>query len=236
MITLYGMGSPNVSKVVIMLEELGLSYEFRRVNVFASEQFGPEIDALNPNHKVPVLVDEQGPDGGRHVLFESAAILIYLAEKAGRLLPSAGAMRFETFKWLMFQVAGVGPMIGQLNHFRQGAPEGNDYSIRRYTNEMYRLYDVLDRRLADNEFLAGAEYSIADISTHPWVNAYERYGLYWSDRPNLSRWWHTVSARPGVVAAAARMAPLWEADREAWANAAPADMDRFYNRKASAAS
>lgn len=230
MITLYGMGSPNVTKTVIMLEELQLDYAMRRVNVFASEQYDPGFDKYNPNHKVPVLIDEDGPDGRPYALFESGEILIYLAEKTGRLLETSGEARFEVLKWLMIQMAGVGPMIGQLNHFLQASPAGDSYSLPRYKNETRRLYDVLDRRLGEVSFLGGADYSIADIATYPWVKAYERYGFAWADRPHLARWYQTVDARPAVVAANEKVAPWWQADRDARANALPVDMDRFFNR------
>lgn len=232
MILLYGMGSPNVTKIAIMLEETGLPYAMRRVDVFAAEQFDGAFEKLNPNRKVPVLVDPNGPSGKPCVLFESGAILVYLAEKTGRFFEQAGPARYEILKWLMVQIASVGPMIGQLNHFLQAAPAGNDYSRQRYMNEARRLYDLLDGRLGEASFLGGDDYSIADMATHPWVNAYERYGFAWADRPHLARWWQAVGSRPAVIAANAKMAPWWEADRAARASALPEHLDRFYGRTA----
>lgn len=176
MISLYTWATPNGRKISIALEELGLPYEIQPVNIHAYEQFTAEFLKLNPNNKIPVIQDSDGPDGKPITLFESGAILIYLAEKTGSLVPTASAARYETLQWLMFQTGGVGPMFGQTHHFRHKASE-QAYSLERYTRETHRLYGVLDVRLARSEFVAGDDYSIADIAIYPWV-AYSS----WLDR------------------------------------------------------
>lgn len=200
--TLYGMSSPNVHKVAIMMHELGLPYRFRYVRLTAEEQFTPQFLAMNPLGKVPVLVDEAPPSGGAQTLFESGAILIYLAEREGRFLPASGPDRTEVMKWLMLQMANVGPMFGQLTHFLRFAPEGNDYSKSRFYTFAGRIYDMLDRRLAEHAYLAGGDYSIADIATYPWVSLYhEAHGMSWDDHPHLRAWCDRLGARPAVKVA-----------------------------------
>src|SRR5579863_9259229 len=169
MIDVYGMSSPNVVKITIMLEELGLPYRQHHVNVFAGDQHAPEFLKMSPNNKVPVILDEEGPEGAPLAVFESGAILIYLAEKSGRLLPPRGVARVTVLEWLIVQLTSVGPMFGQLVHFTRYAPAGNDYGVNRYTSEVRRLMGVLDRRLSATSWLGGAAYSIADVATWPWI-------------------------------------------------------------------
>ncbi len=198
MIDLYTAATPNGHKIHIMLEETGLAYRPIRVDIGKGEQFRPEFLALNPNHKIPVLRDEAGPDGQPIVVFESGAILVYLAEKTGRFLPSGGLARYATLQWLMFQMAGIGPMFGQAYHFRSAAPERVDYAIDRYTKEVTRLLGVMERRLAAQPYLGGAEYSIADIAAWPWVRNADKYAQTMSDYPAVSRWIAAIAARPAV--------------------------------------
>jgi GST-like protein len=198
MIELYTWRTPNGFKVSIALEELGLPYEVHPVRIGAGEQFKPEFLAISPNNKIPAIVDTEGPGSRRMSVFESGAILIYLAEKTGRLLPKDPAGRIEAIEWLMFQMASIGPMLGQAHHFRAYAPEKIPYAIERYSNEARRLYGVLDRRLAQVEYLAG-EYSIADIATYPWLRAADRQGIEMSEYPHVTRWRDAIAARPAVV-------------------------------------
>jgi GST-like protein len=198
MITLYGWGTPNGRKVSIALEELGLSYEVQRIDIMSRQQFAPEFLALNPNNKIPVISNSEGPDGNPFILFESGAILIYLADKTARLLPASGRARYLTLQWLMFQMGGVGPMFGQMHHFQRYAKE-QGYSVERYTAETHRLYGVLEGQLARNEFVAGSEYTIADIAVYPWIARFELHKLDWSVVPNVKRWYDAIGARPAVV-------------------------------------
>lgn len=229
MIELYGMTSPNVRKIFFMLEECALPYRFHHVRVFEGEQFRPEFVGLNPNSKVPVIVDADGPGGKPYTVFESGAILFYLAEKTGRFLPAAGAARFDVMQWLMLQMASVGPMFGQLNHFRH-FNEGNDYARQRYEHETRRLFAVLEARLAQSPYLAGAEYSIADIATYPWALYHEQYAFDWNEHPQVKRWCDRIGARPAVQRGLAAIDAILPADRSSMQQAAPADVDRFLNR------
>jgi GSH-dependent disulfide-bond oxidoreductase len=197
MIELYTWATPNGRKVSIMLEEIALPYETIKVDITKGDQFKPEYLAVNPNGKIPAIVDREGPDGGRLAVWESGAILIYLAEKTGKLLPGDPVQRMATIEWLMFQMSGVGPMLGQAHHFRRFAPERIPYAIERYEKEAARLYGVLDRRLGDSEYLAGA-YSIADISTFPWIARHDWQGIALDAFPNVKRWFAAISARPAV--------------------------------------
>jgi len=200
MMDLYGMSSPNVLKISIMLAELGLAHRFHFVNLAAGEQFEPKFQALNPNGKVPVLVDQEGPGGRPYTVFESGAILIYLAEKTGAFWAAEPIKRYDVLQWLMIQVANVGPMLGQLTHFVRFAPAGNEYSASRYRTAAGRLYDMLDRRLAGSAHLAGDDYSIADIATFRWIWLYhQKHGMSWAEHPNLRRWCDQISARPAVA-------------------------------------
>jgi GST-like protein len=192
-IDLYTFTTPNGRKVSIMLEEVALPYQVHVIDITKGDQFTPEFVAINPNSKIPAIVDR---DAGMTV-FESGAILIYLAEKAGKLLPTEQKRRFQVLEWLMFQMASVGPMFGQLNHFKRFAPEQIPYAIDRYEKETLRLYGVLDRQLADKEFICG-DYSIADIATFPWVASYEFQGLTLDEHLHLKRWFEAIGQRPGV--------------------------------------
>ena len=176
-----------------MLEEVELPYNVHKIDITKGEQFTPEFVAINPNSKIPAIVDQ---DTGMTV-FESGAILIYLGEKTGKFLPTEQKARFQVLEWLMFQMGGVGPMFGQLNHFKKFAPEKIPYAIERYEKETLRLYGVLDKQLADREFICN-EYSIADIATFPWVASYEFQGLTLDNHPNLKRWFKTIQQRPAV--------------------------------------
>jgi GST-like protein len=198
MIDLYTWSTPNGRKVSIMLEEIALQYFVHPIDISKNQQFTPDFIAINPNSKIPAIVDTDGPGGRPLAIFESGAILIYLAEKTGKLLPAAPAARIETLEWLMFQMAGVGPMFGQRHHFYRAAPEKVPYALERYTKETHRLYGVLDQRLAAHEYLAGDAYSIADIATYPWVARWEWHDLDWAKFPNVERWFKALGARPAV--------------------------------------
>ncbi|MGB6565215.1 MAG: glutathione S-transferase N-terminal domain-containing protein [Candidatus Binataceae bacterium] len=218
MIDLYYWPTPNGHKVTIFLEETGLEYRIVPINIRKGEQFAPEFLKISPNNRMPAIVDTDGPGGKPFSLFESGAILLYLAEKTGKLMPSETRARYRAIEWLMFQMANVGPMLGQAGHFRNAAPEKIPYAIERYTNESRRLFNVLDRRLAEVPFVAG-EYSIADIATYPWVVAALKAQPEQLDtRPNLKRWIDALAARPAVQKGMAVMAdqpqkPLTEEER-----------------------
>ena len=197
-IELYSWATPNGHKVHIMLEELGVPYNVHAINIGAGDQFDPEFLKISPNNKMPAIVDPDGPDGKPLSLFESGAILIYLAEKHGRFLSQQPRARYTTLQWLMWQMGGLGPMLGQAHHFRQYAPEQIEYAINRYTNESNRLYRVLDERLGEARFLAGDAYSIADIAAWPWTRFPERQGVAREDYPNFVRWFDEIAARPAV--------------------------------------
>ena len=197
MIDLYTWSTPNGRKVSIMLEELGLAYRTQPVNIGKGDQFKPEYVRINPNSKIPSIVDPDGPDGKPVAMMESGAILIYLAAKTGKLLPESIRARYEALEWLMFQMGGVGPIFGQVHHFLRAAKEAVPYSIERYVKETRRLYGVLNDRLEDHEYLAG-EFSIADIATYPWTARYEWHKTRLEDYPHVKRWFDAISARPAV--------------------------------------
>ncbi|MFT3765003.1 MAG: glutathione S-transferase N-terminal domain-containing protein [Minicystis sp.] len=198
MIDLHYWPTPNGWKISIMLEEIGLPYRVVPVNIGRGEQFKPEFLAISPNNRMPAIVDHDPPGGGDPVsVFESGAILLYLGDKTGQLLPKDLRGRYEVTQWVMWQMGGLGPMAGQAHHFRQYAPEKIAYGINRYTNEVNRLYGVMNKRLADREFLAGA-YSIADIAAYPWVVPYKNQGQDLEEFPNLKRWFEAIGARPAV--------------------------------------
>jgi GST-like protein len=198
MIDLHYWPTPNGWKITILLEETGLPYRIIPVHIGRGDQFKPDFLAISPNNRMPAIVDDDPPGGGAPVsVFESGAILVYLAEKTGQLMPSDLRGRYEVLQWVFWQMGGLGPMAGQAHHFRQYAPEPIPYAIERYTNEVNRLYGVLNKRLADREFLAGA-YSIADIASWPWVLPYERQGQKLEDFPHLKRWFEAMRARPAV--------------------------------------
>ncbi len=198
MIELYTWGTPNGRKASVMLEECGLAYRVHKVDIGKDEQFAPEFLAISPNNKIPAIVDPDGPDGKPISLFESGAILVYLAGKTGRFLPADVRGKYVALQWLMFQMGGVGPMFGQLHHFLRAAKEEVPYAIERYTKEKDRLYGVLDRRLGEADYLAGAQYTIADIATYPWVARHEWHKTDLAAFPNVKRWFDAISARPAV--------------------------------------
>ena len=197
-IDVYSWPTPNGHKVHIMLEECGLPYAAHPVNIGKGDQFAPDFLAISPNNKIPAIVDPQGLDGQPMSLFESGAILVYLASKTGRLMPTSDRARFEVLQWLMFQMGGVGPMLGQAHHFRLYAPEKLPYAIERYTNEARRLYGVIDRRLSQSAFVGGPDYSIADIAIFPWLRNWENQGIVLNDFPHLKSWFDAMAARPAV--------------------------------------
>ncbi|RME66135.1 MAG: glutathione S-transferase [Alphaproteobacteria bacterium] len=209
MIDLYYWPTPNGHKASIALEEMGLGYELHPVNILKSEQHSDAFLALNPNHKIPVITDRDGPEGKPITIFESGAILEYLAEKTGQFLPTAPAARWEVKQWLYFQVANMGPMLGQCGHFFGYAPEDIPYAQTRYHNETKRLYGILDKRLADREFICGA-YSIADMAAYPWMmpKIRELHRMHIDDYPNVKRWEQAVAARPAVVRGTALLADV----------------------------
>ena len=198
MIEVYSWATPNGHKVHIMLEECGLPYRAHAVDIGAGDQFKPDFLAISPNNKIPALVDPDGPDGAPISLFESGAILLYLAAKTGRFLPTDLRARWEVLQWLMFQMGGVGPMLGQAHHFRIYAPEKIDYAIKRYSNEAKRLYGVMDKRLAKSKYIAGPQYTIADIAIFPWLRSWKNQGIDWADYPHLKGWFDEIAARPAV--------------------------------------
>ena len=197
MIEAYSWPTPNGHKIHIMLEETGLSYRVHGVDIGRGDQFEPNFLAISPNNKIPAIVDSEGPGGKPISVFESGAILIYLAEKTGKFLPADARGRYAVLEWLMFQMGSIGPMFGQANHFRAYAPEKIPYAIDRYTNEASRLYGVMDRRLADHAYVAG-DYSIADIAIFPWMRYGDRRGVNVEEFPNVKRWFESIDARPAV--------------------------------------
>ena len=198
MIDLYYWPTPNGWKVSIALEELGLAYEMIPVNIGRGAQFEPEFLAISPNNRIPAIVDRDPEGGGEPIaVFESGAILLYLADKTGRLIPDEARGRKQAIEWLMWQMGGLGPMLGQAHHFRAYAPEKSPYAIERYTNETNRLYGVLDKQLAGREYIAG-EYSIADIACWPWIVPHERQGQKLEDTPHLQQWYERMKQRPAV--------------------------------------
>jgi GSH-dependent disulfide-bond oxidoreductase len=226
MIDFYTLTSPNAQKIYIALEELGLPYKEHFVDVWKGDQFKPEFLKINPNHKIPAIVDHEGPGGKPYTVFESGAILLYLAEKTGQFLPKDTAKKFEVMQWLMIQLTGVGPMFGQWTHFKMFAPAGSDYGMSRYTSEMKRLYGLLEERLGKTKFLGGDEYSIADIATFPWTRNHDNHGVKWDNNPNLARWFNAIAERPAVKAALAKVAAV-KSTRD---TASDDDKDRFFGR------
>ena len=202
MIDVYSWPTPNGHKVHIMLEECGLrlgrDWRAIPVNIGNGDQFAPEFLRISPNNKIPAIVDPRGPDGKPISLFESGAILVYLASKTGKFLPRSDRARFEVLQWLMFQMGGVGPMLGQNHHFRIYAPQPIDYAIDRYTNEAKRLYGVMNKQLQQTKFIAGNTYSIADIAIYPWLRNWKNQGIDWADYPQLKAWFDKISERPAV--------------------------------------
>lgn len=208
MITLYTWPTPNGKKIQIMLEETGLAYRAIAVNISKNEQFAPDFLKISPNNKIPAIVDADGPGGKPYSLFESGAILIYLAAKTGKFLGSKEREKYDVLQWLMMQMAGIGPMLGQAHHFRIYAPEKVPYAIDRYTKEAHRIYGVLDRRLGESKFLGSDRYSIADIATWPWIASYKNQGIDLQAFPNVGRWFSAIEARPAVKKGIALFADL----------------------------
>ncbi|MFZ6801902.1 glutathione binding-like protein [Undibacterium sp. Di24W] len=198
MIDVYSWPTPNGHKVHIMLEECGLNYRAVPVDIAAGDQFKPDFLAISPNNKIPAIVDADGPDGKPIALFESGAILVYLAGKVGRFLGNSDREKYQTLQWLMFQMGGLGPMLGQAHHFRIYAPEKIDYAYDRYTNEAKRLYNVLEKQLSQQSYLAGEDYSIADIACFPWTRSAANQGIDWVEYPHTKRWFDAINERPAV--------------------------------------
>ncbi|HVE89793.1 MAG TPA: glutathione S-transferase N-terminal domain-containing protein [Burkholderiaceae bacterium] len=217
MIDLYSWPTPNGHKVHIMLEECALPYRVHAIDIGAGDQFNPDFLKISPNNKMPAIVDSDGPDGKPISIFESGAILLYLAAKTNKYLPRDVRNKYVALQWLMFQMGGVGPMLGQAHHFRIYAPEKIEYAVHRYTNEAKRLYGVMDRRLAEEKFFAG-EYSIADIAIFPWTRSFANQGVDLADYPNVKRWFDTIDARPavkrGVQVLADRRKPIDDKEKE----------------------
>ena len=198
MIDVYSTATPNGHKVHIMLEECGLPYRVHHINIGEGDQFKPDFLGISPNNKIPAIVDADGPDGMPISLFESGAILVYLASKVNKFLGNTDREKFTVLQWLMFQMGGVGPMLGQAHHFRIYAPEKIEYAVNRYTNEAKRLYGVIDQQLAKTPYLAGSEYTIADIATYPWLRSWANQGIDWADYPNAKRWFDLIGERAAV--------------------------------------
>jgi len=228
MIDFYALTSPNVQKIYIMLEETKLPYKEHFVDVWKGDQYNPDFIKINPNSKIPAIVDSDGPGGKPITVFESGAILIYLAEKAGQFMPKDPAKRYDVLQWLFLQTSSIGPMFGQFTHFKMFAPKDKDnsYSAARYQTEVKRLYEVLEKRLAKSAYLAGDECSIADIATFPWTRNHDIQGVKWDDNPNLARWFKAIDERPAVKAALAKVAVI-KSNRE---TASDDQKDRFFNR------
>ena len=228
MIDLYALTSPNVQKIYIMLEETKLPYKEHFVDVWKGEQYNPEFIKINPNSKIPAIVDHDGPGGKPYTVVESGAILMYLAEKTGKFLPTDMAKKYDVLQWLFFQAAGVGPNFGQFTHFKLFAPKDKDnsYSMSRHHTEVKRLYEVLEKRLGQSPYLGGADYSIADIASFPWTRNHDVQGVKWDDNPNLARWFKAIDERPAVKAALAKVGVI-KSNRD---TANDDQKDRFFNR------
>jgi len=231
MIKLYGMGSPNVVKIFIALEEMGLPYEVAPVDVFTGKQFDAEFMKLNPNAKVPVIVDPNGPDGKPFTCFESGAILLYLAEKSGKFLSTHMAIKYEEIQWLMVQMSTVGPMFGQHVHFVRFAPKGNDYAQSRYTTQAIRVSEVIEQRLAHHAYLGGAHYSVADMATFPWSrNIPALLGEETAKKfPHTNAWIAKIAERPAVKAALAKVADV-VGKTTPFTKAEPEHLDKLFGR------
>lgn len=208
MITLYTWPTPNGKKISILLEELKLPYKAVPIDIGAGDQFAPDFLKISPNNKIPALVDSEGPDGKPISIFESGAIMIYLAGKTGKFLPKTDRERYDVLQWLMFQMGGLGPMLGQAHHFRLYAPESIQYAIDRYTKEAHRLYGVLDKALEKTGYLAAGQYTIADMACWPWVGSHNNHGVALDQYPNVLRWFNKIAERPAVKKGSALFADL----------------------------
>lgn len=235
MIELFACGSPNVAKVLFMLSETNLPYRVTPVDIAEGGQYQDSFVALNPNSKVPVIIDDDGPAVEPYTVFESGAILLYLAEKADMLMPADSDSKHIVYQWLFFQASSLGPMCGQERHFAQSAPEeGNRYALRRYTAEVRRLLDVLDKRLAENEYLAGDSFTVADVAAFPGVQLHtDLMGGRWG-RPNMVRWLDRIDGRAGYRKVKPVVLDLQARDAEGFAKAGPDRLDRFFGRGAHA--
>src|SRR5262245_2750753 len=233
MIELYGMGSPNVVKIYVALEEMGLPYKVTPVDVFGGAQFKAEFTKLSPSAKVPVIVDPEGPGGKPYTVFESGAILVYLADKTGKFLPKDGVARYDAIQWMMVQMTGLGPLFGQFVHFRRFAPKGNDYALDRYRTQVRRVLDVLEERLQEAPWLGGADYSIADMATFPWARAVGTLIGKTTEQqyPKLMSWVAAIASRPAVVKALAAVDDV-RARTTAFDKAAPDMLDKVFGRGA----
>jgi GST-like protein len=199
MIDVYTWPTPNGHKIHMMLEETALKYEVRPVNIRTGEQFAADFLRISPNNKIPAIVDREGPGGKPFPVFESGAILVYLAGKTGKFLPADDAGKYVALQWLMFQMGSIGPMMGQSGHFRSNAvPERIEYAVNRYGNEVRRLHGIMERRLSEARYFAGASYSIADMAIFPWLRASERNGIDWAEFPKVKQWFDAIAARPAV--------------------------------------
>lgn len=231
MIEVYSLSSPNVMKVLILLEEGELPFRLHPINIWAQDQFSDAFKALNPNCKVPVIVDPDGPDGRAVTLSESGAILIYLAEKLGRFIPKDALDRLTMLQWLMFQMASVGPMFGQATHFRRAGPPGSEYSLSRYVTEVHRIVDVLETRLCEVPYLSGTEYSIADIATYPWISLYHKpNGIDLNKLPSVRRWLDSIESRPALVRVLEYWTRLREEDVQRKKSSDSDGLDRLFGR------
>ena len=207
MYDIYNWPTSNGRKINIAVEELEVEYKIHPIAIGKGDQFSAEFTELNPNQKIPAVIDQDGPDGKPYTMFESGAILMYLAEKHEKLIPTDMTKRYEVIQWLMFQMAGVGPNFGQTHHFRRAAPEKVPYAIERFTNETRRLWGVMDKRLDNREWLAADEFSIADIAVFPWAMRHEWQGISLDEFPNMKRWYEAVGSRPGVKRGLATQVP-----------------------------
>jgi len=228
MIDLYALTSPNVQKIYVMLEETKLPYKEHFIDVWKGDQYSPEFVKINPNSKIPAIVDHDGPGGKPYTVVESGAILMYLAEKTGKFLPKDTAKKYDVLQWLFFQVTGVGPNFGQFTHFKMFAPKNIDhtYSMSRHQTEVKRLYEVMEKRLAHSPYLGGDEYTIADIATFPWTRMHELQGVKWEDHANVGRWFNAISSRPATQAVIAKLGAI-KSSRD---TATEDQKDRFFNR------
>jgi GSH-dependent disulfide-bond oxidoreductase len=226
MIDLYALTSPNVQKIFVMLEECELPYNTKLVDVWKGEQFTPEFTKVNPLQKIPAIVDSEGPDGKPYTVIESGAILLYLAEKTGKFIPHDPLKRYDTIQWLMVQVANVGPMFGQHVHFSRFAPQPQDYGGPRYRTVVNKLYDLYEQRLSTHPYVAGSDYTIADIAAFPWLRNIDLLAMSLETRPHVKKWVETISARAGVKRALAKIGAIKSVRDTATDDA----KDRFFGR------
>jgi GST-like protein len=226
MIDLYALTSPNVQKIFIGLEEMELAYTVIPVDVWKGDNFKPEFRKINPNGRIPAIVDHDGLGGAPYTVFESGAILMYLGDKTGRFFPADTRSRYDVVQWLMIQLTGIGPIFGQFTHFKRFAGGGNDYAMSRFQTEVRRLYEVLEQRLGKTAYLGGEEYSIADIATFPWIRNHEFHTVKLDEHPNVARWFKAIAERAAVKRAIAKVDGI----QTARDSAAPEVLDRLFGR------